>query len=341
MIIKGLYLKELKQYLKSLNQPEYRAAQIFQWLYQKQANDWDEMTDLPQDLRLSLKEQKVSLGCLKLRSHSQATDGTIKYLFELSDKRSIESVYIPEAGRRTVCFSTQVGCGLGCVFCATGQQGLIRNLNVAEIIDQPLRISRATGERISNLVAMGQGEPLANYDALLKAIRIFNDPKGMGIGARHITVSTCGLVPGIDRFAEEDHQVNLAVSLHAASDELRDRLMPINKSYPLQELMAACQKYITKTGRRVTFEYVMIAEVNDRQGDLNGLVRLLSGMLCHVNLIPFNPIPDSEFKRSRPQRVQDFATRLTQAGIETTIRRERGSDFDAACGQLQGKWQDE
>ena len=227
------------------------------------------------------------------------------------------------------------------VLCATGQQGLIRNLNVAEIIDQPLRISRATGERISNLVAMGQGEPLANYDALLKAIRIFNDPKGMGIGARHITVSTCGLVPGIDRFAEEDHQVNLAVSLHAASDELRDRLMPINKSYPLQELMAACQKYITKTGRRVTFEYVMIAEVNDRQGDLNGLVRLLSGMLCHVNLIPFNPIPDSEFKRSRPQRVQDFATRLTQAGIETTIRRERGSDFDAACGQLQGKWQDE
>jgi 23S rRNA (adenine2503-C2)-methyltransferase len=334
--IKGLTREELQKCLLGFNLPKYRIEQIYQWIYQKQACHWEEMTDLPKSLRQTFLEKGVSLGCLSLVAQTEASDGAVKYLFELGDQHRVESVYLPETDRNTVCFSTQVGCGIGCLFCATGQNGLIRNLTTAEIIDQPLRIGRLTGVRITNLVAMGQGEPFLNYEALLKAIRMINDPQALGIGARHITISTCGVIPGILKLTEEPLQVNLAISLHAPTDQLRDYLMPINKKYPLRELLDATRNYTTQTGRRVTFEYTLIDGVNDRPEDLKNLIRLLAGMLCHVNLIPFNPIPDSGLKRSKAQRIREFSEKLNQAHIETTVRKERGTALAAACGQLQG-----
>ena len=336
--IKGLDQNELLDFLAPFNLPKYRVKQIFKWIYQKQACSWEEMTDLPGNLRQALIDQNISLGCLEIKARAKTPDGTTKFLFELDDQSKIESIFIPETDRNTVCFSTQVGCGMGCVFCATGQNGFIRNLTEAEIVDQPLSIIRNTGNRINNLVAMGQGEPFANYNSLLKAIRLINDPEGLGIGARHITISTCGIIPGINKLADEKLQVNIAISLHAADDELRNTLMPVNKKYPLQDLFESCQNYIDKTGRRITFEYTLINGVNDRPMDLKKLITKLSGLLCHVNLIPFNPIPNSNFERSKPSRIMDFAAELNKAHIETTIRKSRGENLVAACGQLQGKW---
>ncbi|MGE5583065.1 MAG: 23S rRNA (adenine(2503)-C(2))-methyltransferase RlmN [Bacillota bacterium] len=338
MNVKGLLLEELQEFLATLSLPKYRAEQIYSWIYQKQVCSWDEMTDLPKYLRQLFIEKQLVLGCLPLVSKIEDEDGTVKYLFELEDHQTIESVFIPENERQTVCLSTQVGCGMGCRFCATGKNGWRRNLTTAEIIEQPLRITKLTGNRLNNLVLMGQGEPLANYEATLKAIKIINDPKGLGIGARHITISTCGLIPGIRRLAREPFQVNLAISLHAADDKLRESLMPVNRKYPLAELLSAVAEYIGITGRRVTFEYTMIDKVNDRPEDLRKLIKLLAGMLCHVNLIPFNPVPDSPFRRSKPERIRDFVSALTQANIEATVRKERGANLAAACGQLQGKY---
>lgn len=335
--IKGLEINELQSWLSTYNLPRFRGSQIYQWLYQKGACDWDELTVLPRELREEFKAQNVALGCLKLLAKERDPDGTAKFLFSLEDGDCVESVYIPEGERHTVCFSTQVGCGMGCRFCATGQLGLVRNLTAGEIIDQPLAIGRDANARINSLVAMGQGEPLANYDELLKAIRIINDPNGMGVGARHITISTCGLVPGIKRLAGENLQVNLAVSLHAADDRLRDELMPINRNYPVRAILDACRHYIGVTGRRVTFEYTLMAGVNDRDADLQQLAAVLKGMLCHVNLIPFNPVPGSRYRRSAPDRIRHFERGLRDEGIEVTVRRERGSGLTAACGQLRGK----
>ncbi len=335
--LKGLTLKELQDYLIALGLPKYRSKQIFTWMYRQNVCCWEEMTDLPKELRRVFQETKTSLGCLSLVSHVRAEDGTTKYLFGLNDGETVESVYLPEPDRHTVCLSTQVGCGMGCLFCATGQRGLIRNLTTAEIVDQPLRISQLTGSIINSLVIMGQGEPLINYDSLLKAISIINDPQAIGIGARHITISTCGIIPGILKLAEEPFQVNLAISLHAADNQLRDYMMPINRKYPLEQLIEACRIYLSRTNRRITFEYTLIDGINDRQVDLSNLIRLLSGLLCHVNLIPFNPIPNSALKRSKGERIKEFAAGLKQARIETTIRKERGSALAAACGQLQGK----
>lgn len=337
MILKGLSLPELQECLVGLGLPKYRSKQIYAGMYQRKVCCWEEMTDLPKELRRVFQDQGISLGCLAVVSQVRADDGTTKYLFELDDGARIESVYLPEVQRHTVCLSTQVGCGMGCLFCATGQRGMIRNLSPAEIIDQLLQISRLTGTRISSIVVMGQGEPLLNYDSLFKAIKIFNDPQAVGIGARHITISTCGIVPGIMKLAEEPFQVNLAVSLHAADDQLRDYLMPINRKFPLEQLIEACRFYLSRTNRRITFEYTLIDGVNDRSVDLDNLIRLLSGMLCHVNLIPFNPIPNSTLKRSKEERIREFEVSLRQAHIETTVRKERGSELAAACGQLQGK----
>lgn len=337
LLIKDLLLEELQKYLESLNLPGYRAGQIFDWIYQKKITRWEEMTNLSQAIRQDLANRELELEAVTPVSNVTATDGTVKYLFELRDGERIESVYLPEADRNTVCFSTQVGCGVGCVFCATGKNGLIRNLSPGEIIDQVVRIEVLSGSRITNLVAMGQGEPMANYEALLKAIHIINHPKGLGLGARRITISTCGIVPGILKLADEPLQVNLAISLHAADDVLREQLMPINKVYPLSRLMEVSRQYIEKTGRRITYEYTLIDQVNDRPRDVQNLVNLLSGMLCHVNLIPFNSIPGTRFQRSKPENIRKFADQLNRSGIETTIRKERGTSLTAACGQLQGK----
>ena len=335
--IKDLLLEELQKYMESLNLPGYRAGQIFDWLYQKKVTRWEEMTNLSQTVRQELANRGLDLEAVTPVSNVTATDGTVKYLFGLKDGERIESVFLPEADRNTVCFSTQVGCGVGCVFCATGKNGLIRNLSPGEMIDQVVRIEVLSGSRITNLVAMGQGEPMANYEALLKAIHIINHPKGLGLGARRITISTCGIVPGILKLADEPLQVNLAISLHAADDELREQLMPVNKVYPLPRLMEASRKYIEKTGRRITYEYTLIDRVNDRPRDVHNLVNLLSGMLCHINLIPFNSIPGTRFQRSKPESIRKFAEQLNRSGIETTIRKERGTSLTAACGQLQGK----
>lgn len=343
MKVKGLYIDELRALLATYALPAYRADQIFAWLYQKQACNWEEMTNLPNTLRQYMQEQQVSLDCLKVVDRATADDGTVKYLLELEDGKTVESVYLPEADRRTACLSTQVGCGMGCIFCATGQMGLIRNLSPAEIIDQALRIIRISDHRLTNLVLMGQGEPLANYEAVIKALRIINDPAGLGIGARHITISTCGVVPGMKRLTEEGFSFNLAVSLHAANDMLRDRLVPINRVYPLRELLATTVEYGVRTGRRITFEYTLVDELNDSPEALKDLIHLIDvwfpaqkRTLCHVNLIPFNPVPGSGFKRSPIARIKDFAAALNQAHIETTIRKEHGTSLAGACGQLQG-----
>ncbi len=337
MNIKGLYLQEVQDFFASFDLPKYRAEQVYAWMYQKQAWDWEEMTDLPKKLRSFFGEQQILVHSLKPKDQIIDEDGTIKYLFKLEDGNTIESVLIPESDRQTVCISTQVGCGMNCSFCATGKNGLVRNLTSAEIVDQPLLMTRLCGKRINNIVVMGQGEPFINYDATLKAIKIINDPKGMGMGARHITISTCGIIPGILRLAREPLQVNLAISLHAASDELRKQLMPVAGQYPLDQLMAAIGQYIELTGRRVTFEYTMIDGVNDRPQDVQELIRILSGTLCHVNLIPLNPIAKSGLRRSRQAQIRNFVLELTKANIEVTIRKERGTNLAAACGQLQGK----
>jgi 23S rRNA (adenine2503-C2)-methyltransferase len=332
--IKNLLLEELQIYLESLKLPGYRANQIFNWIYQKKVLKWEEMTNLPSEMGHKMMELGVELCTLTVDSIVTADDGTTKFLFELPDHERVESVFIPESERNTICFSTQVGCGMGCAFCATGKKGLTRNLTTAEIVDQIIRVEALTGKRLTNLVAMGQGEPLVNYEALLKAIRIINHPKGLGIGARRITISTCGIVPAILKLATEPFQVNLAISLHAADDSLRNQLVPINKSFPLNKVMDASRAYIKATGRRITYEYTLIDGVNDRPCDRENLIKLLAGMLCHINLIPFNQIPDTKFSRSKAGLIKEFALALNQAGIETTIRKERGSLLTAACGQL-------
>lgn len=337
MEIKNLTLEELSEYLKEQNLPSYRGKQIFAWIYQKNITSWEQMTNLPKELRQNFIEKGMELNSVSLLSRHQDVDGTVKYLFQLADGECVESVFLPETDRYTVCFSTQAGCAMGCIFCATGQNGFQRNLSPAEIIDQILQVSRISGAKITNIVAMGQGEPLLNYDSLLKAIKILNNPQGLGLGARRITVSTCGIIPGIKKLALEGIQVNLAISLHAANDELRNQLMPINRKYPIEPLLEACRYYIEHTGRRVTFEYTLIDGINDRPEDLKELICQLSGLLCHINLIPFNPIPGSNFKRTSPEGIQKFAMELNNGGIETTVRKERGSALTAACGQLQGK----
>lgn len=343
MNIKNLTFAELQSFLQSLNLPSYRAAQVFNWVHQKKACQWDEMTNLSISLRQLFIEKNISLGCLSIIDRAVADDQTVKYLFGLEDGQSIESVFLPESNRNTICFSSQVGCGMGCVFCATGHNGLTRNLSVAEMVDQVLSIGRNCSHSITNLVVMGQGEPLANYDAVIKAIRILNDPHGLGIGARNITVSTCGIIPKIYQLETESLQINLAISLHSADNDLRTEIMPINRIYPLPDLLEACRDYANKTGRRVTFEYALINNVNDREVDAKKMVTLFdklgerSRALFHINLIPLNPIPGSLYKRSEPQRIRNFANILERFHIETTIRKERGVNLAAACGQLQGK----
>ncbi len=331
---------ELTAYLTALGEPPYRAEQVWQWLYRRHAASFDGMSNLPKSLRARLAEE-ADITPLRPIAVQESADGqTAKTLFALPDGAEIEAVLMRYPARRTLCISTQAGCAMGCPFCATGQMGFGRNLSAGEIVAQVLHYARrldAAGERVTNIVFMGMGEPLANYAATWEAVRRLNDPAGFGLGARHMTISTVGLVPAIRQMMKEPEQVGLAVSLHAPTDALRDVLVPVNRRFPLAMLMQACRDYVAATGRRITFEYALMDGINDGDEHAGQFAALVKGLLCHVNLIPLNPTPDSPYSGSPDTRVYAFRDRLQAAGIPTTVRLRRGVDIQAGCGQLRRK----
>lgn len=340
-------LDGLTAFCEQLGEKRFRATQLFRWIHQKGATDFDQMSDLAKSLRSKLKGV-ATLQDLPVISEHVSSDGTIKWLFDVGAGNAVESVYIPESDRGTLCVSSQAGCAVGCRFCSTGHQGFSRNLTTGEIIAQlwhaehALRKRLGTTERvISNVVMMGMGEPLQNYGALVPALKIMLDDHGYGLSRRRVTVSTSGVVPMIERL-QKDCPVALAVSLHAPNDPLRDELVPLNRKYPIDELLTACQNYLTAAPRDfITFEYCMLDGVNDTDEHARQLIALVKGRInCKFNLIPFNPFPASGLHRSGSDRVQAFARLLADAGIVTTVRKTRGDDIDAACGQLAGEVQD-
>lgn len=331
--IRLLTLEELQDLVKELGQPAFRAKQLNEWIHDKNVCSFDEMTNLPAALREKLSDRfsfNVPVELVKQVSK----DGSRKYLLQFSDGVSVETVGMPNRNKLAVCISSQAGCAMGCAFCATGLAGLSRSLTAQEMVDQVLHVARDFGERVTSVVFMGQGEPFANFDATVQALRILNDPDGLAIGARHLTVSTCGVIPGIRRFAELPEQFTLAISLHSAIQGTRNQLMPGVKKYTLLRLHEAIQLYVEKTGRRPTYEFAMIDGINDTNPEMQALVDFCAGTLCHVNLIQLNNIPDSPFRPSPIEKVESLQRRLTMHGVETTIRNSRGSDIDAACGQL-------
>ena len=336
-LIYDLDLAELSSVMESLGQPAYRAGQVWQGLYRHFWRSPDEFTNLPAGLRESLSGAFQFTGLTPLQT-LQSTDGdTLKTLFALQDGRAIEAVRMLYDERRTLCISTQAGCAMGCVFCATGQMGFKRNLSSGEMVEQVIyyaRLLEQQGEKVTNIVLMGMGEPFHNYDAVMAAIQRLNNPEGMGLGARRFTISTVGLAPVIRRFADEQSQVNLAISLHAANDALRTSLLPVNNKYPLAELMDACRYYVAKTNRRLSFEWALIQGVNDRPEDARELAGLLKGMLSHVNVIPLNPTHKYRGQATSRDRAESFRNELAHAGIPCTIRMRRGIDIQAGCGQL-------
>jgi len=332
--LKDLTLPEIEDLIRDLGAAKYRARQIAEWIFQKGAVSFQEMTNLSIRLREQLEERfRISRPEIHLKFFSRRGD-TVKYLFRLHDGQMVESVFMKQVYGRSVCVSTQVGCRMGCRLCASGLEGLERNLSPGEIYDQVLGIQQDTGTRISHIVVMGAGEPLDNYGATVTFIKNISAPYGFNISCRHITVSTCGLVPGIRALATEGLPLTLAVSLHAPDDELRDSLVPVNRKYPLGELLAACTEYAARTGRRITFEYALLAGVNDSRENAEKLAGLLSGMLCHVNLIPANPVTERGVRSPSRRQIGIFKRILEERGITATVRRELGGDIDAACGQL-------
>lgn len=339
--IRSLQLCELEQRIAALGQPTYRARQIADWLYHKRVDSFEEMTDLPRDLRAQLAEQ-FALGKLEAVRIIGANDATRKLLFRLKDGNLIESVLIPaspalygtRSDRRTICLSTQVGCAYGCKFCASGLEGFSRNLRVNEIIDQVMAVERATGDKIDNVVFMGMGEPLANLENVIRAIRTINASWGLGIGARHITVSTSGLAPQIRKLADEPLQIRLAVSLHGASDEVRNQIMPINRRYDIKTLLSACDYYVAHKKQRLSFEYILIKDVNDTDTQAHLLIQHARRVNAKVNLIPYNTVQGLAWSRPGRDRQQKFLNILREHGIAATLRREKGHDIEAACGQL-------
>ena len=334
--IKDYNLEELKDELVALGEKKYRAEQIFKWLYIDKVKEFDDMTNLSIELRNKLKEN-YEICNYKILKKQESTDGTKKYLFDVLDGNAIETVLMQYHHGKTICVSSQIGCKMGCKFCASTGIQFVRNLSVGEIVEQILAVEQDIGEKISNIVFMGIGEPFDNYDNVMKAIRIINNQKGLNIGARHISVSTSGLVPRIYDFANEDLQCTLSISLHATSNEKRSSMMPVNQRYPIEELMTACKDYISKTNKRISFEYALAKDNNDNLEDAKELVKLLKGMLCHVNLIPINKIENGKFTKSTNENIIKFRDYLNENGIVATIRRELGSDIDAACGQLRRK----
>jgi 23S rRNA (adenine2503-C2)-methyltransferase len=337
-VLIGKTPSQLRELMGQWNEPSYRADQLAQWLYRPVAT-FEDMTNLPKGLRDRLTRETIHHPCTKqIVRHSQ--DGTRKYLLLLCDGDLIEAVFIPEKERTTVCISTQVGCKMGCTFCATGSRGLTRNLTAGEIVDQVLQVALDVGSLPSNVVYMGMGEPLANYTELLKSIEIINAPWGLNIGIRQITISTCGLVPAIKRLGEVNLGLTLAVSLHAADDEKRNRIMPINRHYGLEELLEALHGYVRKTNRRITIEYALMSGFNDGEEDARRLIHLLKGLLCHVNLIPINPVRGAVHQRPGLSDIERFQSLLQRGSLEVSIRKERGADIEAACGQLRGQWEE-
>jgi 23S rRNA (adenine2503-C2)-methyltransferase len=338
--IKSLSREELVSRFAALGQPAYRADQVLQWIYEKQADSFDQMSNLSAALRgkLTASFDLNAVHALKTRN---ATDTTEKFLFQLRDHSLIETVLIPatpgltsSSDRHTVCVSTQVGCAFACKFCASGLEGVKRNLTAAEIVDQVLQIQKLSGEKVSNIVVMGMGEPLANYNNLLRALKIINAPWGVGIGARKITVSTVGLVPRIKQLADEPMQIRLAVSLHGATDEVREKIMPVNRKFPLKELLAACDYYANTRKRMMTFEYILIDGVNDSLEQAHKLGAIAKRLHAKVNLIPYNPVEGLPWKRPDRDRCKMFQHTLQSHDVTSTLRMEKGTDINAACGQL-------
>lgn len=327
-------LSELEAEITASGEPRFRAKQIYEWMHGKQAGGFSEMTNLPKAFREHLKEQYEYTNATVVEELTSAIDGTKKFLFGLSDGNVVESVWMRYQHGNSVCISSQAGCRMGCAFCASTLGGLVRNLTAAEMLEQVYQIGRITGERVSHIVVMGTGEPLDNYEALLRFLLLVSDENGLHISQRNITVSTCGLVDQMRRLAQERLQITLALSLHAPDQEKRERLMPVAKRYEIHEVVKACEDYFTYTGRRITFEYALIGGVNDTKEDAEALVRLIGAMNCHVNLIPVNPVKERKWVRSKPEVIDAFKDVLEKNGIPVTRRREMGKDINGACGQL-------
>ena len=332
MDIKSMTLSELTDYITELGYPKFRAKQIYDWCHVKLVRDTEEMSNVPHELRQKLSDDFVVLEMVN-RFESKI-DGTNKFVFRLQDGNVIESVFMPYKHGNSVCISSQAGCRMGCRFCASTLMGFARNLTASEMLEQIYAITRITGERVSNVVVMGTGEPLDNYDNLCRFINLLTNEDGLNISQRNLTVSSCGLVPEICRLADEQFAITFAVSLHAATDEKRKTLMPIAEKYSILEVLEACRYYFDKTGRRITFEYSLVAGENDGKEDAMQLVSLLKGFPCHVNLIPVNPIKERDYKRADKNSVEKFKVLLEKNAINVTIRRGMGKDIDAACGQL-------
>lgn len=332
--IKSMSMDELAKEMKSLGQPAFRCGQIFSWLHEKKATSFSQMSNLSKALReeLDKKYEITSLEILDVQISK--LDGTRKYLFSFPDGNVIESVFMRYSHGNSVCVSTQAGCRMGCRFCASTIGGLERNLTASEMLEQIYEIEKDTNERVSNVVLMGSGEPLDNYDNVLRFIRLLNHEKGLNISQRNITVSTCGLAPMIRKLADEKLAITLALSLHAPNQEAREKLMPIAKKYALDEVLSACEYYFSKTGRRITFEYSLIAGENDSEKEAAELARLAKPLSCHINLIPVNPVKERDYKQSEKRNIDKFKNKLEEFGINVTIRREMGRDIDGACGQL-------
>ena len=334
--IKDYNLEELKQELALLGEKPFRSEQIFKWLYIEKVHSFDEMTNLSIDLREKLKKN-YEICNFNIVKKLESKDGTKKYLFGLSDGNAIESVLMEYHFGKTVCVSSQIGCKMGCKFCASTGIAFVRSLTSGEIVEQIIAIEQDIGENISNVVFMGIGEPFDNYDNVINAIKILNNPKGLNIGARHISISTSGLVPKIYQFADEKIQCTLSISLHSANNETRSSMMPVNNAYNIQELIKACKYYISKTNKRISFEYALAKDNNDNKKAADELIELLEGMLCHVNLIPINKIENGKYIKTSNENIIKFRDYLNSKGITATIRRELGSDIEAACGQLRRK----
>lgn len=338
--LRDLTIEEMKELCVKLGDKPFRAKQIFSWLYKGQSSvqSVSEMANLPASLKDALERCSYEVGVLRVLAHQMsAQDGTEKYLFELSDDNAVESVLMRYSYGNSVCVSTQAGCRMGCAFCASGLNGLVRNLTAGEIVSQVIDVMRSSKVKVSHVVFMGTGEPFDNYENVSKAIRILTEPLGLNMSVRNITVSTSGLVPVIGRFADDFPQVNLAISLHAPNDDIRRDLMPVAKTYPIPELISACDSYVEKTNRRVTFEYALIKGINDSDECMHQLADLLCGHLAHVNLIPLNEVDETGLSSSGRKRALEFRKYLESHGVPASVRRELGSDIDGACGQLRNK----